>query len=185
MTSHCIDAACTGESPVRLLRSMFPEHKRRATFTQHCRPRSGPSDDRGYTMEAVTAIRSGDVHHLRQLLGEGERFDACNRNGESLLHLACRRGDLQTVLFLIREAGVSVEARDDLGRTVLHDICWRPRPDTQLMDLLLLTAHPSLLLAEDRRGHTPFDYARLSDWNLWNTYLSERRELIERRALLA
>ena len=185
MTSNSIDAARTSESPVRLLRSMFPESKRRAAHSL-CRPRCGaPRDDRGYTMEAVTAIRTGDVHQLRQLLEEGERFDACNRNGESLLHLACRRGDLQTVLFLIREAGVSVEARDDLGRTVLHDICWRPRPDTQLMDLLLLTAHPSLLLAEDKRGHSPFDYARLSDWNLWNAYLSERRDLIERRALLA
>lgn len=169
------------ENPVCVVRSMFPQNKKRSAFGTY---QNTESDDEDYTMEAVRAIRAGDVALLRQLLSDGANFDACNRNGETLLHLACRRGDVATVRFLIEEANVAVDARDDLGRTVLHDVCWRPSPNTDLMDVIVHAVHPMLLLAEDRRGHTPFDYTRKHDWAEWNKYLCERRAMIEYRALM-
>ena len=127
----------------------------------------------------MQAIRSRNVTKLRDLLKQGKSFDACNRNGETLLHLACRRADLETVSFLIHEAGVSASVRDDLGRTVLHDVCWRPEPSFELMDALFRIIPSSLLLAEDKRGDTPFDYVRPESREAWTRFLEERRDLIE------
>jgi len=140
--------------------------------------------DDGLNVEAANAIRQRDVAKLAQLKLQGVNFNARNRNGESMLHLACRRGNIETVLFLIFEARVSLTVKDDMGRTVLHDVCWRPQPDVQLMDVLIRTMPPQMLLAKDSRGHTPFDYTRRGDWPFWNQYLSERRPLIEQRLSL-
>lgn len=137
-----------------------------------------------YDMKKVTAIRENNLEKLRQILNDGESFNACNRNGETLLHLACRRGDSEIVKFLVEEAKVDIEVQDDLGRSVLHDICWRPYPDFALMDLIMLKVSPAFLLAEDRRGHTCFDYCRKEDWSKWIEFLRTRSGLIQRRALL-
>jgi hypothetical protein len=67
-----------------------------------------------------------------------------------------------------------------MGRSILHDACWKPSPDTVLMDVLLTVISPELFLAKDHRGHTPFDYARKAHWPTWNRFLHRRQELIIR-----
>ena len=170
----------TTESPVQFLRSLFPKDGR-----VHSRPPTVDHDNyEPYDMETVQAIRSKDVSKLRILLEKGKRFDACNRNGESLLHLACRRGDLKTVKFLLEEACVHADVCDDMGRNILHDVCWRPTPDLELMASLIRTLPPKTLIAEDRRGHTPFDYVRREHWGVWMDFLHENQCLIEHRAAI-
>lgn len=137
-----------------------------------------------YDMEKVTAIRENNLEKLRSILENGGCFDACNRNGERLLHLACRRGNIDVVKFLVNEAHVKVEVRDDLGRSVLHDICWRPLPDLDLMEFIMWKVSPAFLLAEDRRGHTCFDYCRKGDWSEWISFLRVHARSIQRRATL-
>lgn len=137
-----------------------------------------------YDMKKVTAIRSNDVAKLREMLDDGESFDACNRNGETLLHLACRRSNLETVKFLIDEARVKADAHDDLGRNVFHDTCWRASPCPEMMGILVRLLSPELLLAEDARGHTCFDYARQQDWGQWIAFLQQVSPLLRRRAAL-
>ena len=100
----------------------------------------------------------------------GQCFDACNANGEYLIHLACRRGQPETVEFLINEAKVSVDVRDTMGRTILHDLCWKSSPDLDMMAAVLPLVPPDLLLAKDIRGHTPFDFARKQHWAKWNEF---------------
>jgi ankyrin repeat protein len=169
------------ESPVQFLRSLFPKDE--GQF--HSRPSTvDPDDCEPYDMETVQAIRNTDVAKLRELLEQGKCFDACNRNGETLLHLACRRGDLKTVKFLIEEAGVESDVCDNMGRTILHDVCWRPTPDMELMGTLIRTLAPDTLIAQDRRGHTPFDYARREHWDEWMRFLLENKGLIERRVAI-
>jgi hypothetical protein len=81
-------------------------------------------------------------------------------------------------MFLIDKA---THVRDSLGRSVLHDICWRPEPNFELMDTVICAVAPELLVTEDDRGHTPFDFVRRHDWELWNRYLSARQRLILER----
>lgn len=129
-----------------------------------------------YDLIAVQAVRRGDTDKLRSLLDEGKSLDACNRFGESLIHMACRRGDLKIVKFLVYEARVRLDIRDDFGRTPLHDSCWTSKPNLELMDVLIKAAPIALLLAKDVRGHSPFHYARREHWPEWLQYLRERSD---------
>jgi len=127
-----------------------------------------------YTMPVVNAVRNENLELLQQMLREGTSFHACNNQGETLLHLACRRANADIVRFLVDDARVSVTARDDVGRTVLHDLCWRPTVETEIFEGLLphlfRSGRPELLIAPDVRGHTPFDYSRSHDWPQWNAF---------------
>jgi ankyrin repeat protein len=170
----------TTESPVQFLRSLFPKDEQ-----VHSRPSTvDPDKFEPYDMETVQAIRNNDVSKLRLLLEKGKCFDACNRNGETLLHLACRRGDVKTVKFLLEEACVQADVCDDMGRNILHDVCWRPTPDLELMATLIRTLLPETLIAQDRRGHTPFDYVRREHWGVWMDFLQENQGLIEQRVAI-
>lgn len=131
-----------------------------------------------YEMEVVQPVREGNVTRMKELLAAGKSFDACNKFGESLLHMACRRGDLATVKFLVFEANVNVRVVDDFGRTALHDAVWTPTPNLEIMGTLLQVVHPSMILAEDVRGHTPFQYARKEHHTQWAEFLEEKRNLL-------
>lgn len=93
------------------------------------------------------------------------------------MHLACRRGYLDVVTFLVCEAGVPVLVRDDYGRTPMHDACWSTSPNLELMEFLLRTC-PDLLLLSDVRGHLPFSYVRKEHWKAWIGFLEQHRDLL-------
>ena len=131
-----------------------------------------------YDAQKTTAVRNGDMATLRSLLEAGENLNCCNKFGESLIHMACRRAHIDVVRFLLQEAKVSLNARDDYGRTPLHDCCWRPSSSYELMELLLSEVDPRILLLKDVRGHAPFDYSRKDQWEGWNDFLESRKELL-------
>jgi Ankyrin repeats (3 copies) len=133
-----------------------------------------------YDMEVSRAVRTCDLDRMRQLLKEGKSFDACNKFGESLIHMACRRGDVRVVKFLIEEAHVRLDVRDDFGRTILHDACWTGQPHFDVMDVLIQAVPPDFWVLEDKRGHVPFDYVRRQHWGPWLRYLRSRRAPIVR-----
>ena len=95
--------------------------------------------------------------------------------------MACRRGDVPIVKFMIEEADVKLTVKDDFGRTPLHDACWTPEPNFELMDVLLKNCSIDALLAEDVRGHTPFHYARQDHWPKWVDFFRERNDLLSQR----
>lgn len=43
---------------------------------------------------------------------------------------------------------------------------------------LLIQAAPEMLLSKDKRGHSPFDYARREYWPNWVQFLNEHRQFI-------
>jgi len=90
---------------------------------------------------------------------------------------------VKVVKLLVLEFHVRVDVRDDYGRTPLHDACWTTTPNFELMDVLVEAVDPRLLLAEDVRGHTPFDYARREHWNEWLQFLKDRKERLQRTEL--
>lgn len=82
------------------------------------------------------------------------------------------------VEFFLSEAHVSPRVRDDMGRNPMHDACWSSAaPNIDIMKLLIEAA-PELLLSKDKRGHSPFDYARREHWPNWITFLNEHRQFI-------
>ena len=76
-----------------------------------------------HTTEVEQAIRSEDYAFLRSMMRQGHTLQTCNRHGESIVHIACRRGSIDLVKFLLYEANVTTQIRDDMGRTPLHDAC--------------------------------------------------------------
>jgi hypothetical protein len=70
----------------------------------------------GYKGDIVSAVRENDVDALRAMHKAGRCMSACNRYGESIIHMACRRGNGQALAFLMR-CGAKVGVTDDFGRT--------------------------------------------------------------------
>jgi ankyrin repeat protein len=134
-----------------------------------------------YSTEIVQEVRNNNLAAAKTLYEEG-RFrhgcNACNRFGESILHIACRRGHLEMVKFLVGEVGLSVtEIRDDYKRTPLHDAFWTSTASPDVVDYLLQQPHVTeLLLCKDQRGFTPLDYSRGEDRGKWLRFLWERRD---------
>lgn len=133
-----------------------------------------------YDATVVTAVRDEDLDTLRNVHGSGRTLQCCNRFGESLTHMACRRGFVDVAKFLLEEVNVSTRVKDDYGRTVLHDACWSSQPRFELVELLI-KRDPDLLLISDARGFVPFKYVRREHWGQWIEFLSERKHLIRPR----
>ncbi len=131
-----------------------------------------------YTTNILTAVRSENIDELKQLLEEGHCMQACNKFGESILHLACRRGCKDVVRFLVEEARISVNIRDDYGRTPLHDACWVVSPCFELAEILIRQS-PSLLLMRDKRGFMPLQYVKEESIALWGDFLKEKKSWIK------
>lgn len=131
-----------------------------------------------YDADALRAIRESDMETLRRYLKENRPLKCSNRFGESLLHLACRRNLIPVVQFLVHEAGVPLNVRDDMGRSPLHDAFWCAEVNFELVDLILDQC-PDLLLISDKRGHPPLSYARQHHWKSWNAYLHSRSQVVQ------
>ncbi|KAL7529573.1 hypothetical protein ACHAXR_003034 [Thalassiosira sp. AJA248-18] len=101
-----------------------------------------------YSNDAITAVRTSDVEALRKIYSDGRTLRCCNRFGESLLHVACRRSNAAVVSFLLNEANVSPRIKDDYGRTPMHDACWRGNPEYDIVELLL-RVEPRLAFVPD------------------------------------
>ena len=124
-----------------------------------------------YGLAFTDAIRTSNLQRAKSFLFEkGLNPNACNKFGESVVHVVCRRGN-HTMLQLLLEAGCSVQVCDDFGRTPLHDACWTSEPNFELISMLL-DQDPWLLSLKDRRGTTPLGYVKYdSHCRLWREYL--------------
>ena len=134
-----------------------------------------------YDLEVVTATRENNIEELRQICARKgpQALDCFNRFGEGLLNLACRRGFKEIAAFLLsNEVGLNACIRDDYGRTPMHDACWNPSPLIEICTWLM-QKQPALFFITDKRGFTPFQYARKSDWLVWRQFLFDRRHLLE------
>ena len=138
-------------------------------------PPISEEEQASYCVDVVSAVRENDLKTIESFHSSGRSLSCCNRFGESLLHMACRRGFESMVLYLVERADVSVRITDDCGRTPLHDGLWNKDCKYAIMDLLVRT-DPILLLTCDKRGHTPFAYARREHWANWRQFLWDRRE---------
>ncbi|GMI06993.1 hypothetical protein TrLO_g13203 [Triparma laevis f. longispina] len=131
-------------------------------------------DVQDYGVEVLQAVRVGNVEELKRLRGEGKNVGCCNKFGESTLHLACRRGYLNIVKYLINDCSVSPYICDDFGRTPLHDAFWTTSPNFDLVSFLI-SRSPTLIACRDKRGHTPPGYARKEHWEAWRDFFEKEK----------
>eukprot|EP00542_Grammatophora_oceanica_P010095 CAMPEP_0194047046 /NCGR_PEP_ID=MMETSP0009_2-20130614/23527_1 /TAXON_ID=210454 /ORGANISM="Grammatophora oceanica, Strain CCMP 410" /LENGTH=440 /DNA_ID=CAMNT_0038692559 /DNA_START=181 /DNA_END=1503 /DNA_ORIENTATION=+ len=126
-----------------------------------------------YDKDALRCIRGRDIETMRAWHESGRTLQAANSFGESLLHLACRRGFLDVVTFLFEECEHDLWIKDDAGRTPLHDACWTASPQPDLVDYIL-SKDVDMLLVSDKRGHTPLDYAKKDHYEFWVKHFGDK-----------
>lgn len=131
---------------------------------------------RNWNPEAFEAVRSNNLEALKKLVSSGADLECYNRSGDSLIHIACRRGHTEILKYLVYEAGVSVNTVDTLNRTPLHDAFWTSEPNFEIVETLLRMA-PEQAICADQRGHTPLDYARKQHLKIWLRFLLQRCSL--------
>lgn len=159
-----------------LLHAMYPQLKMQVKSSVELNeyfPTPTEQQMSQYTTEVVNVVRSNDATAMKEYYKTHGRasLDCCNRFGEGLLNMACRRGFTEIVKYLLSpEIQLNVRVRDDGGRTPLHDACWYPEPQLEVCTLMI-QQDPSLFLVADKRGYTPFQYARKSDWPIWRQFL--------------
>jgi ankyrin repeat protein len=129
-----------------------------------------------YALDLVNAVRDARVDAIGELAAQGRGMDACNRFGESVMHLACRRGSTAVVRCLI-ERGGSLEVVDDFGRTPMHDACWTAEPCFELVTFLVSRNH-RMLLHLDRRGSSPLCYVRKEHHGVWCAFLDFMKDAL-------
>ena len=175
------------ESPGKFLQILLKAeygltvNMKRSTELKDFFPTASEEQIAAYTTEIVTAARNNEVDKLRQLGEAGSSMNCFNQFGESLLHLACRRGFKSMVEFLLEIPDVEVRVVDDCGRTPIHDACWNPVPQLEICKWII-ERDPSLFFVSDRRGFIPFDYARQEHFNIWKQFLLDNRGCFEKMA---
>jgi len=181
VTKTVVTKADLAVSPSLFLKALFLKHCPHHSLPQRPQPADFVSPNEIYDMEVSKAVRTCDLEKMRALHRQDMSFDACNRFGESIIHMACRRGDVKIIKFLIEEAQVRVDVRDDFGRSICHDAAWTTKPNFDVMDVLLTVVPPAFWVTEDKRGHTPFDYVRREHWGHWLKYLRAKQPVIARK----
>ncbi|GMH98064.1 hypothetical protein TrVE_jg12665 [Triparma verrucosa] len=127
-----------------------------------------------YGLKVVNMCRTNDVEGLAEIMECGLSYNPCNQFGESLIHMACRRGNYPMLKYLV-DRGCSVQICDDFGRTPLHDACWTSEPNFKIVELLLDT-DTRLLHIVDCRGATPLAYIKRENWQKWKEFFASKVE---------
>ena len=127
---------------------------------------------KAFTMNKTTAIRADDVAALRQMYENGEMLLCSTQFGESILHIACRKGSINCVKYMVQELGLPVQLADDYNKNLFHDACWTSKPNFEIAKILLDSC-PELLLMPDKRGFFPLQYVPKNNWAEWCAFLDQ------------
>lgn len=133
-----------------------------------------PKQVEDYDIALLNAVKTGDLAQLQDMAQQGRQMDACNKYGESIVHISCRRGQAETLRFLLAHGG-KVHMCDDLGRTPLHDACWAKEPVFDCISTIL-DADPELIRMVDCRGASPLAYIRRAHWREWKEFFDSKKE---------
>lgn len=136
-----------------------------------------PEQVAAYDKAILRAVLDEDESTLESMRSSGTRMDACNRFGDTVLHMACRRGRVRSLRYLLRECGGrGLEFTDDFGRTVMHDACWTSTPRFDVASMLL-ARDTRLLRILDKRGSSPLQYVPRAQWAQWCAFFESRKEV--------
>lgn len=128
-----------------------------------------------YHVNLIKLVRNHEVAAFRAILESGISQNPCNKFGESLLHMVCRRGDAD-LLKIMLDVGSSVQISDDYGRTPLHDACWAAEPSFETLELVA-NQDVTLFHMTDTRGAVPLSYVRREHWPQWIEFLESKKDI--------
>jgi hypothetical protein len=134
------------------------------------------------SFQLMTAVRNNDLSILRFAHKHKQNLQCCNRFGETIMHVAARRGHTEVLQFLHGVAGVSIRVVCEMGRTPLHEACWTNKPDFKAIELLLQDC-PDFLFLTDQRNFSPLDFIPKEAHEEWNDFLRANPELVKPRGL--
>jgi hypothetical protein len=121
-------------------------------------------------------VKNNDFTNFERVISSGlVSPNPCNKFGESLLHMVCRRGRLDMLQCMI-QAGTCLQIVDDFGRTPLHDACWALQPCWEVVKVLL-TADARMMLCQDIRGDVPLDYVQKTHHQQWREFLDSIKDV--------
>ena len=120
-------------------------------------------------------IRSNDSDGLRKTLQAGLSPDACDNNGTSLVHLACRLGSKDCLKLLLEFQG-SVDTVNNAGQTPLHMACMADELCYKVIDLILKRSRRLFFIADDQ-GRLPLSRLPKEQWTSCTKYLMSRKEM--------
>ena len=116
-------------------------------------------------VKVIQGVRKSDTHLVTRLLKAGLSPNPCNKFGESIIHMICRRGDSELLKIFVK-FGCSLQVCDDFGRTPLHDACWTSEPKFEVVELILRSDR-RLMNIDDCRGSSPLSYVKRDHWGAW------------------
>lgn len=119
-------------------------------------------------------LRNGDTQTLRSLLDAGLDPNACNQDGEYLVHHTCRWGQVDCLRTLL-DFGSELQVADMFGRTPLHSLCSAENPRFDLVELIL-HAGIHLLFMADARGNLPLSYVPKDKHKYWIQFILSKKE---------
>lgn len=128
-----------------------------------------PLQEASYGGHIIDVVRRGGEEELRELMSTGLSPNACNLHGESLIHMACRRGESGCLNVLV-EYGATLEIADDNGRTPLHEACWCPEPNFDVVEIIM-RQDIRMFNMLDARKQSPLTYVRKDVWKPWKKFL--------------
>lgn len=126
-----------------------------------------------------------NLHHQKKddfyrVMEAGLSPNACDAQGVTLLHHACRRGDAASVQTLL-DVGASVQVCDRHGRTPLHEACGPAATGPPCFAVMekLLRADRQLLLVKDQTGALPLSYVTNEHHQAaWRTFLEDQQHIL-------
>ena len=144
---------------------------------------SAPTTDQ-IGRDLVEAVNQNDKAMLAIILKSGCDKNPCNGDGYSLLHMICRKANVELLLVLLahadKEQGKSIlSICDNYGRTPLHEACLAAPVDSGYFDMIkrILEIDVTLLFLKDCRGCFPLSNVRPENFQYWNIFLHNKKDL--------
>lgn len=156
-----------------MIRSQGYSTRRFKTLQSAYYQKPTPLQNASYDLHLINVVKAFDHDKLAAMVGAGLSPNPCNKFGESLVHMVCRRGDAKA-LNIFMQNGANLQVADDYGRTPLHDCCWSASPAFDVAEVLM-NADIRLLHMTDCRGAVPLSYVRKEHWAAWIEFLESNK----------